>query len=123
MRLRELGRTEPEPPAAEATLLPNGQLIGVRNARASGGARTVSPSGFQDLLAEISPGAEVIKTPEGYEGHWYRRTDGFVFGIRRSRNHGITFETIKNDNPIIGNGFKVHQKSPKNPDTRYTVIC
>jgi hypothetical protein len=62
------------------------------------------------MLEEISPGVVMVPSPPTYEGHWFRRADGFIFGIRRSKNHGITFETIESAHPIVGDSFKVHQK-------------
>ena len=39
----------------------------------------------------------LIRSPPAYDGHWYRRSDGFIFGIRRSPSNGITFDVIEND--------------------------
>jgi hypothetical protein len=109
-RLRELGAGEPVARLPETTLMPNGQFIGRRHERASGNARTVSPSEFRDLLEAISPGATLVRSPSNYEGHWYQGTNGFIFGIRRSVDHGMTFDVIDHNHPALRNGFKVHQK-------------
>ena len=109
-RLRELGARELAPKPPETTLIPNGQVIGRRQGRADGDTRTVTSSEFDEMLEAISPGAEMIRSPSAYNGHWYRRFDGFIFGIRKSPSNGITFDVIDYDHPIVNRGFKVHQR-------------
>ena len=69
-----------------------------------------SPSEFNSLLEALTPGSQVIQSPPGYRGIWYRRPDGAIFGVRRSDDHGITVDVIQNNNPHIPNGYKVHQQ-------------
>lgn len=109
-RLRLLGVRDPILRSPESDLLPRGQPIGVRYERASGGTRTVSPSEFNELLEKLSIGADLIPSPTTYRGHWYRRRDGFIFGVRASEEHGITFDVIEYNHPIVRSGYKVHQK-------------
>jgi hypothetical protein len=70
----------------------------------------VSREEFRDALDSIGPGAELMPSPPGYRGQWYRRPDGSSFGIRRSEQNGITVDVIRNDHSQINNGYKVHKK-------------
>ena len=108
-RLSELGRPEPAGRSLSDVLLPGGRPIGTRDGGAGDGIRTVSPRAFESMLEALSPGAQVVPSPSTYMGIWYRRPDGSVFGIRRSDEHGITFEVIRSNHPAIRNGDKVHQ--------------
>ena len=109
-RLRELGRAPPEGRPLREVLLPEGRPVGVRARGAGDGTRTVSPVEFRDLLEALSPGAQVVPSPPAYMGVWYQRPDGSIFGIRRSEEHGMTFDIIQNNHPFLRNGYKVHQK-------------
>jgi hypothetical protein len=109
-RLRELGARESASQAIHEIMLRNGQPIGTRSARAKSDVRTVSREEFRDVLDSISPGAELMPSPPGYRGQWYRRPDGSIFGIRRSVQNGITVDVIRNDHSQINNGYKVHKK-------------
>ena len=109
-RLRELGARELAPKPPETTLIPNGQVIGRRQGRADGDTRTVTSAEFDEMLEAISQGAEIIRSPSAYNGHWYRRFDGFIFGIRKSPSNGLTFDVIDYDHPIVNRSFKVHQR-------------
>lgn len=109
-RLRELGGREPIGQPIGDTIMPNGQWIGVREGHASSGIRTVPPSEFGRLLEAISPGAQVVPSPPGYLGLWYRQSDGSIFGVRRSEEHGITLDVIRSNHPAVRSGDKVHQK-------------
>ncbi len=109
-RLRELGAREPASQSMHEIMLPNGQPIGARNARAKSDVRTVSRDEFRDVLDSISPGAEPVPSPSGYRGQWYRRPDGSIFGIRRSEQNGITVDVIRTDHSQVNNGYKVHKK-------------
>ena len=109
-RLRELGARETLSPAQQDILLPNGRLIGRLEGRSLITTRTVTTPNFNKMLEELSPGAKIVSSPPAYGGVWYRRPDGSIFGVRRSEEHGITFDVIENDHPLIRSGFKVHQK-------------
>lgn len=109
-RLRELGTQEPASKPLYEILMPGGQMIGNRQSRASGGTRTVTRPEFSDLLEALSPNAQPIHSPQSYDGLWYRRPDGSVFGVRRSKDNGITIDVIRSNNPSIDNGNKVHRK-------------
>lgn len=109
-RLRELGGREPILRPMQDAILPNGQPIGTRNARARSDVRTVTRQEFRELLESVSPDAQSIPSPPGYRGHWYQRPDGSVFGVRRSEQNGMTFDVIRNDHQQIGRGYKVHKK-------------
>src|SRR5215213_5641516 len=108
-RLRELGKPSPAPRPLEEVLLPGGRPIGVREGGPGQGVRTVTPPEFDSMLEALSPGAQVVPSPSTYMGVWYRRPDGSVIGIRRSEEHGITFDIIQNNHPFLRNGYKVHQ--------------
>lgn len=109
-RLNELGVRKPGSSPMQNILLPSGNPIGTRNARAGGDVRTVNPQEFRDLLESVSPDAQLIPSPPAYRGHWYQRPDGSIFGVRRSEQNGITFDVIRNDHPQIDRGYKVHKK-------------
>ncbi|MGO4572280.1 hypothetical protein [Microvirga sp. 2TAF3] len=110
VRLRELQVREPICRPAGDAIVPNGQWIGAREGRATIGTRTVPTSEFKELLEAVLPGAQVVQSPVGYQGRWYRQPDGSVFGIRWSEQHGVTFDIIRSNNPLVRNGDKVHQK-------------
>ncbi|HEX2134967.1 MAG TPA: hypothetical protein VHG30_03555 [Microvirga sp.] len=109
-RLRELGRAPPEARPLAEVLLPEGRPIGVRSRGAGPDTRTVTPSEFNEMLQALSPGAEVVPSPSAYMGVWYRRPDGSIFGVRRSEEHGMTFDVIRSNSPALDNGYKVHQQ-------------
>lgn len=109
-RLRELSRPEPVQGPMEEILMPNGQHVGMRYRTANKWTRTVTPSEFNHLLESLTPGSQIVQSPPGYQGLWYRRIDGSVFGVRQSEDHGITIDVIQYDNPHIPNGYKVHQQ-------------
>ena len=90
-------------------LLSRGAVPVTRDRGAGDVIRTVPPQEFESMLEALSSGAQVVPSPSTYRGVWYRRLDGSVFGIRRSDEHGITFDVIRSNHPAIRNGDKVHQ--------------
>lgn len=108
-RLRELGAGEPAPRSLYDILRPGGQMLGSRQGRASEGTRTVTRAEFSELLESLSPDAQPIPSPRSYDGSWYRRRDGSVFGVRRSKDNGITIDVIRSNHPSVDNGEKVHK--------------
>ncbi len=109
-RLRELNASEPATKPLHDILRPAGQILGSRHGRASEGPRTVTRPEFSELLEALSPNAQPVPSPRSYDGSWYQRPDGSVFGIRRSRNSGITIDIIRSNHPSIRDGEKVHKK-------------
>jgi hypothetical protein len=109
-RLWELRRPEPLGGPMEEILMPNGQHVGIRHRSTDERTRTVTSSTFNDLLDSLMPGSQMVPSPPGYRGLWYRRPDGSVFGVRRSEEHGVTIDVIQNKDPHIPNGYKVHQE-------------
>jgi hypothetical protein len=109
-RLRELGARDPAAKPLYDILRPGGQMLGFRQSRASGGTRTVTRPEFSELLEALSPDARPITPPRSYDGLWYQRSDGSVFGVRRSRDNGITIDVIRSNHPSIRDGEKVHKK-------------
>lgn len=109
-RLRELGASEPVSQSLQEIILRDGKPLGSQVRRARAGVRTVTREEFDKLLENIGPGAELVPSPHGYRGQWYRRPDGSIFGVRRSDQNGITFDVIRNNHPQIDNGYKVHKK-------------
>jgi hypothetical protein len=55
-------------------------------------------------------GARRIEPDESYSGVQYKREDGSVFGLRISRDHGLTFDIIESGHPMIPPGFRIHQR-------------
>ncbi|MBM6579633.1 hypothetical protein ILT44_05520 [Microvirga sp. BT689] len=109
-RLRELQRREPVSGPMEEIFQPNGQHVGIRHRGTDERTRTVTPSEFNNLLESLTPGSQIVQSPLGYRGFWYRRPDGSIFGVRRSERNGVTVDVIQNNHPDIRNGYKVHQK-------------
>jgi hypothetical protein len=109
-RLRELGREPPGPRPLADVLMPGGRPVGRREGRAGAGVRTVTRSEFRELLEAVTPGAQVMTSPQRYKGEWFRRPDGGVFGIRRSDGSGITLDIIVSPSPLIHSNMRVHQK-------------
>ncbi len=109
-RLRELRRPEPVRGPMEEILMPDGQHVGMRYRSTSDRTRTVTSSEFDSLLEALTPGSQVVQSPVGYRGLWYRRPDGSIFGVRRSEENGITVDVIQNNHPILRSGYKVHQQ-------------
>lgn len=109
-RLGELRRPEPVRGPMEEILMPNGQHVGMRYRSMDETTRTVTPLKFNELLEALTPGSQIVRSPVGYRGLWYRRPDGAIFGVRRSEDHGITIDVIQNNHPDVVNGYKVHQK-------------
>lgn len=109
-RLRELNAREPATKPLHDILRPAGKLLGSRHVRASEGTRTVTRPEFSELLEALSPNAQPVPSPRSYNGSWYQRPDGSVFGIRRSRDSGITIDVIRSNHPSIRDGEKVHKK-------------
>jgi hypothetical protein len=92
-------------------------MLGSRQGRASEETRTVTRPEFNELLEALSPDAQPITPPRSYEGLWYQRQDGSIFGLRRSSDNGITIDVIRTNYSSIRDGDKVHRKGAKNPDT------
>ncbi|WP_296709872.1 hypothetical protein [Rhodoblastus sp.] len=91
-------------------LMPNGEPVGYVYSRADSRTRTVSSEQFDQLQSQLMDGAVPVATPTGYDGVWYQRADGAMFGVRMSKKHGPTVDVIKSDNSRLRFGFKVHKK-------------
>jgi hypothetical protein len=109
-RLRELNAREPVARPLHDIFRPGGQMLGSQQGRASEGTRTVTRPEFNELLEALSPNAQPITPPRSYEGLWYQRPDGSIFGVRRSKDNGITIDVIRSNHPSIRDGEKVHKK-------------
>jgi hypothetical protein len=109
-RLQQLGRPQPASRPLQEVLKPEGRSIGFRHKGASTEVRTVTSPEFEELLAQLSLGAQSTVTPPLYQGRWYLRPDGSIFGLRRSERYGMTFEVISSNTPDIRSGDKVHKK-------------
>jgi hypothetical protein len=91
-------------------LMPNGEAVGYVYSRAEPTTRTVTPEQFEQLRSELLQGAIPAVEQSGYDGFWYRRADGTVFGVRMSKRYGPTIDVIKSNDPDVKPGFKVHQR-------------
>jgi len=109
-RLRELNAREPTAKPLHDIFRPAGQMLGSRQGRASERTRTVTRPEFSELLEALSPYAQPIPAPRSYEGLWYQRQDGSVFGVRRSKDNGITIDVIRSNHPSVRDGEKVHRQ-------------
>jgi filamentous hemagglutinin len=91
-------------------LRPNGEPVGYVYPGSGSRTRTVAPEQFEPLRSELMDGAVPKEAPKGYQGTWYQRSDGAVFGIRTSKKNGTTIDVIKSNDPALESGFKVHKK-------------
>jgi hypothetical protein len=91
-------------------LLPNGEPIGYVYPGAEPRTRTVTPEQFEQLQSQLMAGTVPVTERSGYEGVWYQRADGTVFGARMSSKNGLTIDVVKSNNPKLPPGFKVHQR-------------
>ncbi|WP_374545012.1 hypothetical protein [Rhodoblastus sp.] len=91
-------------------LSPNGEPVGYVYPRTDSRTRTVSPGQFDQLQAQLMDGAVPVAAQTGYDGAWYQRGDGSIFGVRSSRTHGPTIDVIKDSNGNLPRGLKVHQR-------------
>jgi hypothetical protein len=55
-------------------------------------------------------GARRIDADSDYQGVWYKRQDGSIFGLRLSADHGLTIDVIQNNHPLIPPGYRIHQR-------------
>jgi hypothetical protein len=95
---------------SQDVLRPGGELVGRPLSRARAQVTTVPPQEFENIRSDLMIGARAIETPERYNGLWFRRDGGVVFGVRSSRDHGLTIDVIESKNPLIRQGMKVHQR-------------
>lgn len=91
--------------------LPNGQLIGQQTNRAGQDVRTVTPAEFDQLLREMTQGAQESKPPPAYQGIWYRRSSGETVGVRRSDDYGLTIDIVGSlGHPILRRLRRIHER-------------
>jgi hypothetical protein len=72
--------------------------------------RTVSPARFEELRLELMGGARRMGPDPEYDGVRYRRQDGSEIGLRISHDHGLTLDVLRSNDPLIRNGFRIHQR-------------
>lgn len=72
--------------------------------------RTVSPARFEELRLELMGGARRMGPDPRYSGVIYKRPDGSEIGLRISGDHGLTLDVLRSDDPLIRNGFRIHQR-------------
>jgi hypothetical protein len=98
------------PRSTSEILMPNGKPVGYDFGRARPFSRTVTPDEFVQLHNNLKEGAVQIQTGAGYDGIWYKRSDGAVFGVRQSLDSGLTIDIIESGNSNVSRRFKVHQR-------------
>jgi hypothetical protein len=98
------------PPTEGEVLMPGGETIGNRAPGADKNIRTVTPETFERIRTELMAGAQRIEPTARYDGVWYRREDGSIFGLRLSRDHGLTLDVIESTDPRIPDGFRIHRR-------------
>jgi hypothetical protein len=109
-RLAEIGGGRTQASSArslEEVCTPGGVRVGKqgKNPKVS----IVGRQEFDELLLELTRGAEEITPAEAYEGLWYRRADGTVFGLRRRRKSGLTIDIIDSSgNPELPPDTRMH---------------
>ena len=94
----------------EEILLPAGKEVGVEEKGAGPGIRTVTPTEFNSIKQQLLDGASQLPPQAGYDGKWYKRQDGTIFGIRNSSGSGETIDIRSSNNPVLAPGYKVHHK-------------
>ena len=72
--------------------------------------RTVTPGEFEEIRRELMGGTRRIEPDAGYNGVWYKRQDGLIFGLRLSADHGLTLDIIQGNDPVIPRGLRIHQR-------------
>lgn len=45
-----------------------------------------------------------------YNGVRYQREDGSIFGLRLSRDYGLTLDVLESNNSAVRDGFRIHQR-------------
>ncbi len=63
--------------------------------RAGEDIRIVSPAEFETIRTNLMVGARQIEADAGYNGVWYKRQDGSIFGLRLSAESGLTLDVIR----------------------------
>jgi hypothetical protein len=96
-------------PTTAEVLAPRGELVGDRS-RYGEKVRIVAPDEFENIRAELMGGARRVEPAARYDGVWYKREDGSIFGLRLNRDHGLTLDVIENTRSFIPNGFRIHQR-------------
>jgi hypothetical protein len=46
------------------------------------------------LVRELTKGATEMVPPSRYKGLWFRRSDGTIIGLRRSKQSGLTIDIV-----------------------------
>jgi len=92
--------TSPEPRTFQEILAP----------RAGENIRTVNPAEFENIRTNLMVGARQIEPDSRYDGVWYKREDGAIFGLRLSAEHGLTLDVIRSSHRDVPQAFKVHQR-------------
>jgi hypothetical protein len=95
---------------SDELFVPGGERIGSRMPNSAENVRTVTPATFEELRTELMGGARRIDPDPEYNGVWYRRQDGSEFGLRISRDHGLTIDVLRSDHPLLRDGFRIHQR-------------
>ena len=70
--------------------------------------RIVTPAECENIRLELM-GGRMGPDPR-YDGVIYRREDGSEIGLRISRDHGLTLDVLRSNDPLIRNGFRIHQR-------------
>ena len=96
-------------PSTAEVLAPRGELVGDRS-RYDQKVRIVSPAEFENIRTELMGGARRIEPSARYDGVWYKREDGSIFGLRLSRDYGLTLDVIEGIRPPVVNGIRIHQR-------------
>ena len=104
------GPAEPGSTTTRDILAPGGQPIGTRHRGASDEVRTTSSPHFDEIYSELKSGSKPAEPPRHYDGSAFERFDGIVIGERVSEQHGRTLEVLRSNDPLLPQGFKVHQR-------------
>ncbi len=103
------------PTAATKTLadvcVQNGRLIGENIKPAGPDVRSVTNEEFDQLLRDMTSGAQEVRSPPDYQGLWYRRGTGETVRVRRSKDYGLTVDIVDaQGNSALAKLRRIHEK-------------
>ena len=101
---------ERDVPRVAELVRPSGEIVGYRQPGAGENVRTVTPAEFESLRLGLMRGSRLIEADREYDGVWYKRPDGSIFGLRLSRDHGLTLDIIEGNDPVIPHNLRIHQR-------------
>jgi hypothetical protein len=100
----------PRRDAATTSDILRAEVGGIRMPGDDKDTRTVTPGRFEELRHELMDGARRMGPDPRYDGVIYGRPDGSEIGLRISRDHGLTLDVLRSNDPLVPNGLRIHQR-------------